>query len=197
MLLPCCLLEEDTGYSSDAPVHQHERHGALQCQVWRLGSKAVALSHLSVPHMEVLVWWVRVVKLRLLKHMLGCCRFDSPRSVRHMMSAERKGSGDSSSSDDPIPVNKFNPAEIRTDGSGTTLKGEHSSFIIEIIDPGQKNAPPATSLEQMHVAPGDDLLDNILNRYRPSHRRVVPSTCNAGCPLLGSCGRLQSADSAA
>ena len=95
MLLPCCLLEEDTGYSSDAPVHQHERHGALQCQVWRLGSKAVALSHLSVPHMEVLVWWVRVVKLRLLKHMLGCCRFDSPRSVRHMMSAERKGSGDS------------------------------------------------------------------------------------------------------
>ncbi len=82
-----------------------------------------------------------------------------------MMSAERKDSGDSSSGEDPIPVNKFNPAEIRTDGSGTTLKGERSSFVIEIIDPGQKSAPPATSLEQMHVAPGDDLLDNIMKRY--------------------------------
>ena len=95
---------------------------------------------------------------------LWLCRFDSPRSVRHMMSAERTGSGDSSSGEDPIPVNRHNPAEIRTDGSGTTLKGEHSSFVIEIIDPGQKSAPPATSLEQMHVAPGDDLLDNIVNR---------------------------------
>ena len=95
----------------------------------------------------------------------GLCSFDSPRSVRHLMSADRKNSGDSSSGEDPIPVNKYNPGEIRTDGSGTTLKGEHSSFVIEIIDPGQKNAPPATSLEQMHVAPGDDLLDNILNRY--------------------------------
>ncbi len=93
-----------------------------------------------------------------------------------MMSAERKGSGDSSSSDDPIPVNKFNPGEIRTDGSGTTLKGEHSSFIIEIMDPGQKNTPPATSLEQMHVAPGDDLLDNILNRCTPAHCQRAP-TC--------------------
>jgi len=81
-----------------------------------------------------------------------------------MMSAERKDSGDSSSGEDPIPVNKFNPAEIRTDGAGTTLKGERSSFVIEIIDPGQKSAPPATSLEQMHVAPGDDLLDNIMKR---------------------------------
>jgi hypothetical protein len=80
------------------------------------------------------------------------------------MSADRKSSGNSSSGEDPIPVNIYNPGEIRTDGSGTTLKGEHSSFVIEIIDPGQRNAPPATSLEQMHVAPGDDLLDNILNR---------------------------------
>lgn len=80
------------------------------------------------------------------------------------MAADRKGSGDSSSGEDPIPVNKFNPAEIRTDGAGTLLKGEHSSFVIEVIDPGQKSAPPATSLEQMHVAPGDDLLDNIRDR---------------------------------
>ena len=102
---------------------------------------------------------------RMNQILSGLCRFDSPRSVRHLMSADRQNSGDSSSGEDPIPVNKYNPGEIRTDGSGTTLKGEHSSFVIEIIDPGQKNAPPATSLEQMHVAPGDDLLDNILNRY--------------------------------
>ena len=94
------------------------------------------------------------------------CRFESPRSVRHLNAAGRRGSGASSSGSegglDAIPVNTANPAEIRTDGAGTVYKGERDSFVIEIIDPGQRVTPPATHLQDLGA---DNLLDALLGDF--------------------------------
>jgi hypothetical protein len=89
--------------------------------------------------------------------------------MRQQNAAEQRARGgarESSNSDseapDPIPVNRANPAEIRTDGAGTMYEGEQGSLVIEIIDPGQRSAPPATSLELMGVEDaggGSSLLD--------------------------------------
>ena len=96
--------------------------------------------------------------------------FESPRSVRHLNAAGRTASGASSSSSDSapdaIPVNTANPAEIRTDGAGTVYKGEHDSFVIEIIDPGQRTAPAATHLADLGVDK-DNLLDALLGDMEP------------------------------
>lgn len=95
--------------------------------------------------------------------MLHASRFESPRSVRHLNAAARRSSGASSSGSeggaDSIPVNTANPAEIRTDGAGTVYKGERDSFVIEIIDPGQRATAPATSLQDLGA---DSLLDVLL-----------------------------------
>ncbi|BDA42593.1 probable ATP-dependent helicase hrq1 [Coccomyxa sp. Obi] len=97
-------------------------------------------------------------------------RFESPRSVRHLNAAGRAASGASGSGSDSgpdaIPVNTANPAEIRTDGAGTVYKGEHDSFVIEIIDPGQRAAPAATHLADLGVDK-DNLLDALLGDMEP------------------------------
>lgn len=87
-----------------------------------------------------------------------------------MNATGRAASGASSSSSDgdpdAIPVNRANPAEIRTDGAGTVYKGEHDSFVIEIIDPGQRAASAATHLADLGVDK-DNLLDALLGDMEP------------------------------
>lgn len=90
--------------------------------------------------------------------------------MRHLNAAGRAASGGSSSGSDSgpdaIPVNTANPAEIRTDGAGTVYKGEHDSFVIEIVDPGQRAAPAATHLADLGVDK-DNLPDALLGDMEP------------------------------
>ncbi|KAK9819572.1 hypothetical protein WJX81_002582 [Elliptochloris bilobata] len=63
---------------------------------------------------------------------------------------KREGEGESSGSEDAgIPDEAANPAGIRTDGAGTLLEGEHSRFVIELLDPGRRKTPAAASLEAL------------------------------------------------
>lgn len=93
--------------------------------------------------------------------------------MRHLNAAQRRGSsgasssGDDDSAPDVIPVNTANPAEIRTDGAGTVYEGERDSHVIEIIDPGQRCAPPAISLEDLGADDNNNVLDRLLGDLEP------------------------------
>ena len=47
-------------------------------------------------------------------------------------------------------------------GAGTLLEGEHSRFVIELLDPGRRKTPAAATLEALTADAGD-----AAGRYGP------------------------------